>query len=77
MTDNAWRNRIVGHGSKPADQFQANPGNFRTHPKHQQRAVKASLNTLGWVGVLSEIMPQILFLTPFLAVALHSLPVTA
>jgi DNA modification methylase len=54
MTDNAWRNRIVGHGSKPADQFQANPGNFRTHPKHQQRAVKASLNTLGWVGVVVE-----------------------
>ena len=49
-----WQNRIVGHGAKPADQFQANPGNFRTHPKHQQRAVKASLDTLGWVGAVIE-----------------------
>lgn len=49
-----WQNRIVGHGTKPADQFQANPGNFRIHPMNQRRAVKASLDTLGWVGVVIE-----------------------
>ena len=49
-----WKNRIVGHGTKPANQFQANPNNFRTHPQSQRRAVKASLDDLGWVNVVIE-----------------------
>lgn len=48
------RNRITDFGLKPADQFQANPQNWRTHPQHQREAVRASLNELGWVGVVIE-----------------------
>jgi hypothetical protein len=44
-----WRNRIVGQGSQPADQFQANPLNWRLHPTDQRKAVKGSLDTLGWI----------------------------
>lgn len=48
MTD--WRNRIVGHGEQPADQFTANPRNPRRHPQKQRDAVAGSLATLGWIA---------------------------
>ena len=49
-----WNNRIVEQGAKPASQFQAHPNNFRTHPQSQRRAVRASLDSLGWVNVVIE-----------------------
>jgi len=49
-----FRKRIVGHGSKPASQFQANPLNWRKHPQRQRDAVRASLDELGWVDVVIE-----------------------
>jgi len=52
--EKSWRNRIVGYGSKPADQFTANPLNWRIHPQHQREAVAASLRALGWVDVAIE-----------------------
>lgn len=51
---NGWRNRIVDYGVKRADQFQAHPANWRQHPKHQRAALAASLNGVGWVGVVLE-----------------------
>lgn len=48
------KNRIVGHGTKPADQFQAHPLNWRKHPQRQRAAVEASLRELGWIGVVIE-----------------------
>jgi hypothetical protein len=45
-----WRNRIVGYGTRRADQFLAHPENARTHPQKQRAAVRSSLNTLGWVA---------------------------
>ena len=35
-----------------ADQFQAHPRNWRTHPPQQRRALAASLNNVGWVGAV-------------------------
>mgnify|MGYP000983985445 CR=1 FL=1 len=49
-----WKNRIVEYGVKPADQFTANPLNPRRHPQFQQDSVKASLDTIGWIGVVLE-----------------------
>ena len=51
---NGWQNRIVEYGEKPASQFQAHPSNWRKHPKHQREALAASLNGVGWVGVVLE-----------------------
>jgi DNA modification methylase len=51
---NGWRNRIVGHGEKPADQFQAHPRNWRQHPKAQREALAAALNGVGWVDTVIE-----------------------
>lgn len=50
MADTTWRNRIVAHGKQPADQFMANPRNWRTHPQAQREAMKASLTEVGWVA---------------------------
>lgn len=49
-----FRNRILGYGTKPADQFQANPLNFRKHPQRQRDAVNASLRSLGWIATVIE-----------------------
>lgn len=49
-----WKNRIIEYGTKPADQFQANPRNWRKHPEHQRQAVRTSLDALGWIGVVIE-----------------------
>jgi len=49
-----WRNRIIEYGTRPASQFQAHPRNWRKHPKAQREALAASLNGVGWVGVVLE-----------------------
>ncbi len=49
-----FRNRIIGYGTKAADQFEANPLNYRKHPQRQRDAVNASLRELGWIGVVVE-----------------------
>lgn len=49
-----WKNRIVGHGAKPASQFTAHPNNWRKHPMRQRTAVRGSLDSLGWVDVVIE-----------------------
>ncbi len=49
-----FKNRIVGFGFKPADQFTANPDNFRVHPEQQQRVVRGLLSEIGWAGVVVE-----------------------
>ena len=51
-----YDNRIVGHGTKPASQFQAHPNNWRKHPKNQRSAVKGSLESLGWVDEVIEVV---------------------
>lgn len=51
---NPFTNRIIGYGTKPADQFQANSLNYRVHPQKQRDAVQASLRELGWIGVVCE-----------------------
>lgn len=55
MTDKqAWRNRIVGQGTKPASQFMANPNNWRKHPQNQRDALKGILSEVGWVQTVIE-----------------------
>lgn len=44
-----FRNRIVGSGEEAPDQLLANPRNWRIHPKHQQDAIQAVLEEVGWV----------------------------
>jgi hypothetical protein len=44
-----WKNRIVGEGEMPANQFLANRYNFRRHPATQREALRGSLNELGWI----------------------------
>ncbi len=51
---NPFVNRIIGYGTKAADQFEPNPLNYRTHPQRQRDAVQASLRELGWIGVVVE-----------------------
>lgn len=51
---NPFVNRIIGYGTKAADQFLANPLNYRVHPERQRKAVQASLRELGWIGVVVE-----------------------
>lgn len=51
---NPFVNRIVGYGTKPADQFVPNDLNYRKHPQKQRDAVQASLRELGWIGVVVE-----------------------
>lgn len=49
-----FKNRIIGYGTKPADQFQANPQNYRKHPQRQRDAVSASLRSIGWIATVIE-----------------------
>ena len=44
-----WQNRIIGEGVEAPDQLLANPQNWRIHPKHQQDALSAVLDNIGWV----------------------------
>ena len=50
MSEHSFKNRIVGHGEKPADQFVNNPDNPRVHPQKQRDAIEGSLNTLGFIA---------------------------
>lgn len=45
----AWRNRIVGHGEEDPEKILGNPFNFRVHPEHQQEALAGVLDEVGWV----------------------------
>jgi len=47
--NNPLRSRIVGEGDEAPDQLLANPGNWRRHPAHQQRALEGLLQEVGWV----------------------------
>lgn len=52
MTKNGsvgWKNRIVAHGERPADEFNFNPLNYRRHPEAQREAVRRILGLVGWV----------------------------
>lgn len=44
-----WRNRIVGSGTKPADQFTHHPNNPKYHPPEQREALQGALNEIGWL----------------------------
>jgi hypothetical protein len=50
----AYRNRILEYGVKPADQFLAHPKNARLHPTFQRDAMKAALDTVGFVAPVLE-----------------------
>lgn len=45
-----WKNRIVEHGTAPANQFLAHELNARRHPGHQRDSLRGSLNQVGWVA---------------------------
>ncbi len=53
-TNGNWQNRIVSYGTKPADQFTANPSNPRMHPMFQRDVMRAALDTLGWIAPVIE-----------------------
>lgn len=53
-TAELFKNRIIGYATKPADQFTANPLNYRKHPQRQRDAVNASLRELGWISTVIE-----------------------
>ncbi len=44
-----WYNRIVDGGVMAANQFTANPDNWRKHPEAQEQALVAILDRVGWV----------------------------
>ncbi len=44
-----WRNRVVGHAEVAPDTLLAHPENWRRHPAHQRRALRAALSDVGWV----------------------------
>lgn len=47
---NVWQNRIVEHGSAPANQFLAHELNARRHPGQQRESLRGSLNEVGWIA---------------------------
>jgi ParB-like chromosome segregation protein Spo0J len=47
---NSLRNRIVGHAEVDPLELQANPNNWRIHPRQQQDAIRAILGQVGWVA---------------------------
>lgn len=47
-----WANRILSYGTAKASTFKANPLNWRKHPTRQSKALKGSLDTLGWVQTI-------------------------
>lgn len=44
-----WRNRIVAEGEADPREIQANPLNWRVHPKVQRETLEDSLNCIGWI----------------------------
>lgn len=49
-----FANRIIEYGTKPADQFTANPLNPRIHPQFQREVMQAALSTVGWIAPVIE-----------------------
>lgn len=49
-----FHNRILSYGTKPAEQFTANPRNPRVHPQFQREVMRAALETLGWLAPVIE-----------------------
>lgn len=49
MSDNAWANKIVGHGEENPEQLLAHPYNFRVHPKNQQDALLGAIGDIGFL----------------------------
>lgn len=45
-----YRNRVLGWAEVPADQLMAHPDNWRIHSHHQQNAVEALVDQVGWVS---------------------------
>jgi hypothetical protein len=54
MTDAVWRNRIVGHGVKPADQFTHHPSNPKFHPPEQRAALRGAIAEIGVIAPVIE-----------------------
>jgi len=49
-----FRSRIVATGFKPANQFTANPLNWREHPPEQRQAMQEILAMFGWIAGVIE-----------------------
>jgi hypothetical protein len=49
VSDQPWKNRIVGYSDEPPDQLLANPKNWRTHPGSQADALRGVLADVGIV----------------------------
>lgn len=45
-----WQNKIIRYGTQPASEFLAHPNNPRRHPVRQRKALRGSLDTLGFVA---------------------------
>lgn len=55
MSKGKFKNRIIGYGSKPADEFVFNPDNWRKHGDAQRAAIDGILSEVGWVtGVIEN-----------------------
>ena len=50
LSENLWKNKIVGFGEESPDKLVAHPFNFRKHPAEQQRWLKASLDDVGFIA---------------------------
>ena len=48
-----WENRILGLENVDPESLLANPANWRRHPGSQRNALRDSLATLGWIGVIT------------------------
>ena len=76
------RSRIIGHVDVDPRTLNANPLNFRRHPKHQMDALRGSMAELGWVkGILvnkttGNILDGHARVEEALAQGLDSVPVT-
>lgn len=53
-TPTQFQNRILEYGTKPADQFAANPLNPRLHPQFQREVMKEALEGIGWLSPVIE-----------------------
>jgi hypothetical protein len=49
-----FKNRILSYGTKPADQFLANPKNPRVHPIPQREAMEEALGKVGFIAPVIE-----------------------
>lgn len=44
-----WKNKIVAHGEESPKDLMASPWNWRTHPRHQQEALKGAIADVGFI----------------------------